>query len=159
LFGRYRDERLVISTKSRLTAAGVKAASAKKQQLLKQLVDAFTKAINTGDPKAIAASTYYLGLAQWEYGDFLKNVQLPSGLTDEEKAAAQKGSAGQAETYYAQARSTWQALVQKADADETLKNDPRAAPWIERARNALNGNVDLNPPTAARNSAAQVVGE
>ena len=159
MFGRYREERLVISTKARLTAAGVKTASARKQQLLKQLAAEFTKAIATGDPKAIAASTYYLGLAQWEYGDFLKNVQLPSGLNDAETAAAQQGSAQQAEAYYTQARTTWQALIQKADADETLKSDAGAAPWIERAKNALNNNVDLNPPTAARTSAARAVGE
>ena len=159
LFGAYRDEQLVIASKSKLTAAGVKAASAKKQRLLKQLADAFTKAIATGDPKALAASTYYLGLAQWNYGDFLKNVQLPDGLTDAERAAATQGSAQQAEAYYTQAKNTWQALVQKADADETLKNDAGAAPWLERARNALNGNVDANPPTAARNRAAPAVGE
>jgi len=159
LYRQYADEQLVITTKSRLTAAGVKAASARKQQLLKQMVATFTKAIGTGDPKALAASTYYLGLAQWNYGDFLKNVQLPEGLTDAERTAAQTGSAQQAEAYYAQAKNTWQALVQKADADETLKNDAGAAPWLERARNALNGNVDANPPTAARESAAPVVGE
>jgi hypothetical protein len=158
IFGRYQDERLVITSKSRLTAAGVKTASARKQQLLKQMADNFTKAIATGDPKAIAASTYYLGLAQWGYGDFLKNVQLPEGLTDAERAAAQQGSTQQAEAYYTQARNTWQALIQKADSDETLKNDPNAGPWLERARNALSGNVDTNPPTAAR-SAAQAVGE
>jgi hypothetical protein len=159
LYKDYADEQLVITSKSKLTAAGVKAASAKKQRLLKQLADAFKNAIATGDPKALAASTYYLGLAQWNYGDFLKNVQLPEGLTDAEKAAAQQGSAQQAEAYYTQAKNTWQALVQKADADAALKNDAGAAPWIERARNALNGNVDANPPTAARDRAALVVGE
>jgi tetratricopeptide (TPR) repeat protein len=159
IYQQYADEHLVITSKSRLTAAGVKAASAKKQRLLKQLADAFTKAINSGDPKAIAASTYYLGLAQYNYGDFLKNVQLPEGLTDAERAAAQQGSAQQAEAYYTQAKNTWQALVQKADADATLNNDAGAAPWLERARNAINGNVDANPPTAARNSAAPTVGE
>ena len=159
VYRQYQEEQLVISTKSKLTAAGVKAASAKKQRLLKQLADAFTKAIATGDPKAIAASTYYLGLAQWNYGDFLKNVQLPEGLTDAERAAAEQGSAQQAEAYYTQARNTWEALVQKADADATLKNDAGAAPWIERARNGLNGNVDTNPPTAARDRAAAAVGE
>ena len=159
LFSEYRDEQLVITSKSKLTAAGVKAASAKKQRLLKQMADAFTKAIATGDPKALAASTYYLGLAQWNYGDFLKNVQLPEGLTDAERSAATQGSAQQAEAYYTQAKNTWQALVQKADADATLKNDAGAAPWLERAQNALNGNVDANPPTAARSRAAVAVGE
>jgi len=159
LYKDYAEEQLVITSKSKLTAAGVKAASAKKQRLLKQMADVFKNAIATGDPKALAASTYYLGLAQWNYGDFLKNVQLPEGLTDAEKAAAQQGSAQQAEAYYTQAKNTWQALVQKADADAALKNDAGAAPWIERARNALNGNVDANPPTAARDRAAPVVGE
>ena len=86
-------------------------------------------------------------------------MQLPSGLTDAETQAAQQGSAQQAEAYYTAARNAWQALIQKADADETLKNDAGAAPWLERARNAVNGNVDLNPPTAARMTAAPAVGE
>ena len=86
-------------------------------------------------------------------------MQLPEGLTDAERAAAQQGSAQQAEAYYTQAKNTWQALVQKADADATLKNDAGAAPWLERAKNAINGNVDANPPTAARNIAVPAVGE
>ena len=41
----------------------------------------FTRAIATGNPKYLAASTFYVGLGQWEYGNFMKNVQLPEGLT------------------------------------------------------------------------------
>ncbi|HEX2778299.1 MAG TPA: tetratricopeptide repeat protein [Gemmatimonadaceae bacterium] len=157
LYSEYEQERLVIT--GQVTASAVNRASAKKQRLLRAMTDAFKRAIETGDPKALAASTYYVGLAQWAYGDFLKNVQLPSNLTDEQRAAAQQGAATQAEQFYNQAKQTWQALVQKADQEEALKNDAGAQPWIERARNALNGNVDTSPPTAARLRAAAVVGE
>jgi hypothetical protein len=139
----------VISSIKQLTKAGVDRASAKKQRLLAAMVAVFKKAIASGDPRSIAASTYYLGLAQHEYGDFLKNVQLPSGLTDEQATAARNGSASQAEQYYTNAKQTWQALLDKAEQDATLKNSAEAAPWLERARNAVQGNVDTNPPTAA----------
>jgi TolA-binding protein len=157
LFSDYRDERLVIT--GQVTAAAVNRASAKKQRLLKAMTDNFKRAIESGDPKALAASTYYVGLAQWAYGDFLKNVELPANLTDEQRTQAQQGAATQAEQFYNQAKETWQALIQKADQDDALKNDAGAQPWLERARNALNGNVDTNPPTAARTRAATVVGD
>ena len=150
LFDEYQQEKLVIKSIKTLNAAGVKAASARKQRLLAQLADVFKRAIGTGDPKAIAASTYYLGLAQFEYGNFVKNVGLPAGLTPEQEAAAKEGSAKQAEQYYAQAKATWQALIAKADQDEKLKNNAGAAPWLERARKAIEGDVDTDPPTAMR---------
>jgi TolA-binding protein len=158
LFDEYQQEKLVIRSLKQLNAAGVKAASAKKQRLLAQMADVFKRAIATGDPKAIAASTYYLGLAQFEYGNFLKDVQLPSGLTPEQETAARQGSATQAEQYYSTAKQTWQALIDKAEQDAQLKNSADAAPWLDRARNAVQGNVDTNPPTASLN-AASVVGE
>ena len=158
LFAEYQQEKLVIRTLKQLNAAGVKAASAKKQRLLSQMASVFKQAIATGDPMAIAASTYYLGLAQYEYGDFLKNVQLPSGLTPDQEAAAKQGSATQAEQYYTNAKQTWQALIDKAEQDAQLKGSAGAAAWLERARNAVQGNVDSNPPTASR-SVTSVVGE
>ena len=157
-FDEYQQEKLVIRTLKQLNAAGVKAASARKQRLLAQLASVFKKAIESGDPKAIAASTYYLGLAQFEYGNFLKNVQLPTGLTPEQEAAAQQGSATQAEQYFTNAKQTWQALIDKSDQDAQLKASTDAAPWVERARNAVQGNVDTNPPTAALR-VESVVGE
>ena len=45
--------------------------------MLKTMSDHFTKAIQTGSPLYLAAATYYIGLAQWEYGDFVKHVRLP----------------------------------------------------------------------------------
>jgi tetratricopeptide (TPR) repeat protein len=149
LYTEYQQEKLVISSIKQLTKAGVERASARKIRLRDQMVAEFKKAIASGDPRSIAGATYYLGLAQYEYGDFLKNVQLPSGLTPEQVASAQQGSATQAEQYYTSAKQIWQALIDKAEQDATLKNSAEAAPWLERTRNALQGNVDANPPTAA----------
>jgi tetratricopeptide (TPR) repeat protein len=145
-FEQYRAEKLVIATRAQLTAAGVKRASARKQALLKQLTSQFEAAIKTGSPEYLAASTYYVGLAQWEYGNFLKNVQLPSDLTDEERQSATAGAERQAQTSYDAAKNTWQALVTKADQDAALKQNAGAARWVELARNAAGGNVEANPP-------------
>lgn len=146
-FNTYRGLTLRIPTKSQLTKAGVDRASARKRQLLQQLSQQFARAIETGNPEYLAASTYYLGLAQNEYGNFLRNVELPPNLTDAERAAAETGSAEQAQVFYDQARKTWQALLDKAEQEEALKNDERARPWIDRAREAIGGNVPSTPPT------------
>ena len=95
---------LVIAKTSQLTAAGVKRASAPKLELLNALTKTFTRAIEAGDPEYLSAATYYIGVAQWEYGNFLKDVQLPASLTDAERAAAAQGAAGQAGGYYDQAK-------------------------------------------------------
>jgi hypothetical protein len=146
-FGEYQPLKLTISSKSQLTAAGVQRASREKQTLLRQLTSEFSSAIKTGVPQYLAASSYYVGLAQWEYGNFLKNVQLPSGLTDAEQTAAQQGAAQQAEQYYSAARQLWQELVQRAQSTPAIGNDAAAKPWIDRARNAVQGNVDAAPPS------------
>ena len=158
LFPEYQQERLVIANRSALTKAGVAAASQRKQRLLRQMADVFRRAIESGDPRAVAASTYYLGLAQWEYGTFLRNVQLPEGLSEQERTVAQQGAERQGEGSFTQARETWQALIQKAEQDEALRNSPEARPWLDRARAALEGNVDTNPPTASRERAGVEVG-
>jgi hypothetical protein len=100
----------------------------------------FTRAIQAGAPEWLAAATYYVGLAQWEYGEFLKNVQLPSALNEEQRAAALAGSAQQAEQNYEAARSTWRSLIEKA------QTDGFSNVWVERAREALAGNVPDTPP-------------
>ncbi|HEX2719044.1 MAG TPA: hypothetical protein VHM67_15350, partial [Gemmatimonadaceae bacterium] len=158
LFPEYQQERLVIANRNALTARGVTAASQRKQRLLKQMADVFRRAIESGDPRAVAASTYYLGLAQYEYGNFLKNVQLPEGLSEQERQVAQQGAERQAEASFTQARQIWQALVQKAEQEEALRNSAEARPWLDRARAALEGNVDTNPPTASREREAVEVG-
>jgi hypothetical protein len=84
-------------------------------------------------------------LAQWEYGNFVKDVQLPANLTEEERAAAQQGSAQQAEQYFTSAKQVWQELVQKAEATPAIANDPQAAAWVQRAKNAVQGTVDSTP--------------
>jgi hypothetical protein len=141
LFPQYQAVKLVITSKAQLTAAGVQRASARKQQLLRDMSAQFTKAIESGSPVYIAAASFYIGLAQWEYGNFVKNVQLPSGLTDEERTAAVTGSERQATQYYDAAKKTWQALVDKAQ-QENIDNE-----WVTRAREALGGNVPATPPS------------
>jgi tetratricopeptide (TPR) repeat protein len=141
LFPQYQAVRLIIPSKAQLTAAGVLRASAAKQQLLRQMSDHFTKSIETGSPVHLAASSFYVGLAQWEYGNFVKNVQLPAGLTDAERTSATAGSERQATQYYDAARKTWQTLLDKA-AREKIDNE-----WVTRARDALAGNVPAMPPT------------
>ncbi len=158
LFAEYQQERLVIANRNTLNARGVTAASQRKQRLLRQMADVFRRAIESGDPRSVAASTYYLGLAQWEYGNFLKNVQLPAELSEQERTAAQQGAERQAEASFTQAREIWQALVQKADQEEELRNSEQARPWLDRTRAALEGNVDTNPPTASRARATVEVG-
>jgi TolA-binding protein len=147
IFNEYRAEKLVIPTKAQLTAAGVKRASARKQALLKQLTTQFESAIKSGSPEYLAASTYYVGLAQYEYGEFLKNVQLPETLTEEERAAAVGGSTRQAQASYDAAKNTWQALVTKAEQDSALSSNERASRWISLARAAAGGQVETNPGT------------
>ncbi|GAC1688365.1 MAG: hypothetical protein NVS9B3_06950 [Gemmatimonadaceae bacterium] len=149
LFGEYQRERLVIATKAQLTKAGVRKASARKERLLTAMTSEFRRAIESGSPQYLAAATYYVGLSQWEYGSFLKNAKLPASLTDAERTAAEQGAAGQAEEYYAAARKTWQALIDKAAQDTALREDKGAAPWIERAREGVAGKVPETPPTAS----------
>jgi hypothetical protein len=146
-FGQYQPLKLVVSSKAQLTAAGVTRASRQKQALLRQLTSDFSSAIKSGVPQYLAAASYYVGLAQWEYGNFLKNVQLPSGLTDAEQTQAQQGAAQQAEQYFAAAKQVWQELVQRAESTPAVGNDAAARPWIDRARNAVQGNVDAAPPS------------
>ena len=140
-FLRYRDVKLVIATRAQLTAVGVKRASALKQKMLGTVTDQFTKAIESGDPQYLAAGSYYVGYAQWEYGNFLKNVQLPKSLSDAERTAASNGAGQQAQAYYAQAQKTWGALVDKATQDG-IKNA-----WIDLARDGTTGKVPDLPPT------------
>jgi hypothetical protein len=156
LFQTYQAERLVIRTRSQLTRAGVERASARKRSQLTQLTAQFTSAIRSGVPEYVAAGTYYVGLAQQEYGNFLRDVELPADLSDEEKEAGRRGAEQQAQQYYEAARSTWQALLEKADQDEALRNDQRAAQWIQRTRDAVQNapaapaqqNPPANPPAA-----------
>lgn len=147
LWPQYKAIRLVIRTPAQLTRAGVQAASAPKQRMLRTLTGHFTRAIQAGNPTYLAASTYWVGLAQWEYGNFLRDVQLPEGLNEEEQRVAREGSARQAEEFYEAARKTWRELIAKAQ-QESIANV-----WIDRARQALEGNVPDDPPTASASRA------
>jgi TolA-binding protein len=155
LWPRYRSLRFVIPSKAQLTAAGVQRAQRQKQAVLREMSTHFTNAIRTGNARWLAAATYHLGLAQWEYGSFLRNVQLPSGLTPEEQQAGEQGAAQQAERFFEDARKTWQSLVEKAE-QEQAGFGTEAADWVERAREALRGNVPSDPPTAMGARQAEV---
>jgi TolA-binding protein len=152
MWPQYRAERLVIRTASALTQAGVQRASARKQQLLRTMSGHFTRAIRAGAPEWLSAATYYVGLAQWEYGEFVKNVQLPEGLPDDQRQAALQGAEQQAQQYYNAARQTWHSLVDKAT-EERFGNV-----WVDRAREAMDGRVPENPPTSRRPAAPAQVG-
>ncbi len=132
----YRPIKLVIPTRAQLTAAGVKRASAKKQEMLAALTRDFTKVIESGDPELLSAASFYVGAAQWDYGTFLRDVQLPPSLSDAERTAAAQGAAQQAEAYFTQAKETWAGLTEKA------KSDLFTNKWVDRAHDALvNGQV------------------
>lgn len=148
LFPQYQAARLVIATTKQLTKAGVDRASAKKKQLLQQMDAHFTRAIASGSSEWLSAATYYVGLGQWEYGNFLANAQLPSGLSPEAKDAAQKGASQQAEAYYNAARKSWQSLIDKATSDK-ISNV-----WVDRTQEALQGKVPATPPTNRRDAGA-----
>lgn len=133
LWPRYEAMKLVIATRTDLTRAGVDKASVPKQQLLRQLGQIFARAIATGAPEWLAAASFQTGLAQWHYGIFLRDVQLPVDLNEGQRTAAQKGSAQQAQQYFDAARTTWQALVDKAEKGGFANG------WVQRAKEALEG--------------------
>ena len=74
LWPKYQAMALVIPKRGNLTRAGVARLSEPKRSLLAKMGASFTKAIDTGSPEWVAAGSYYAGLAQWEYGNFLANV-------------------------------------------------------------------------------------
>ena len=141
---------LVVRNRSQVsTAAALTALQNPKRQALSRLSTRLTNVIKTGVPEFLAGATFYLGLAQWEYGEYLKNIQLPASFTDAEREAATSGAARLAEAEYAAARETWQALITKAEAEEALRNDPGAQRWLQLARDAVGGNVPSSPPPPA----------
>ena len=148
LYQQYDALTLKIATRARLTQAGVQAASAEKRRLLQRLNAALTEVIRSGSAEHVASGTYYLGLAQWEYGRFIENVELPDGLTEAEQESAKQGSTRQAQQFYDAAKKTWQALIQKAEQDDDLKNNAGARPWLDRARQGLEGDVPNDAPSA-----------
>ena len=88
MFPSYQAVRLVIPSKAQLTAAGVQRASLREAAVASAQMSG---SLHEGDRDrrrrcTSSAATFYVGLAQWEYGDFVKNVQLPADLTDVERA-------------------------------------------------------------------------
>ena len=122
-----------------LTAATLNRATAQKRQLRDRMVGQFEQAINTGNPLYLSAATYYAGLAQWEYGNFMRDIQLPASMPAEQQEQARQAAAQTAEEFFAGARNTWQLLLEKAQ-QESINNE-----WIERARAAIRGDVQVPP--------------
>jgi hypothetical protein len=151
LFDDYQAIRLTVRNRDQVTTrARINALQTAKQRALGTLTTRLRTAINTGVPEYLAGATFYLGLAQWEYGSYLKNAQLPAtGFTDEERAATVAGFNTLAEAEYARARETWQALLNKAQQEPALANDPGASRWLQMARDAIAGNVPSSPPPPA----------
>jgi TolA-binding protein len=156
LWPRFRSLRFVIASKSQLTKAGVDRAQRQKQAVLREMSTHYTNAIRTGNARWLAAATYHLGLAQHDYGNFLRNVQLPSGLTPEEQQAGTQGAAQLAEQSFQAAQKTWQSLVEKSE-QERGEFEAEAREWVERAREALRGNVPADPPMAMNDREATVL--
>lgn len=139
LYAQYKPLTLDIPSRLNLTRKGIERLSAPKRRLLSAMTMHFTRSIGSGSPQWLAASSYFVGLAQWEYGNYLKNVQLPADLTGEQLSAAQAGASQQADQYFNDARKTWQTLVDKATQDKI------ANAWVDRAKAALGGTVDESP--------------
>ncbi len=146
----YDRIQLVVRNRSQIsTAAALTALQAPKRQSLSRLSGRLAPVIKTGVPEYLAGATFYLGLAQWEYGEYLKNIQLPATFTDAERQAATTGASNLAEAEYARAKETWQALLTKAEQEEALRNEPGAQRWLQLARDAMAGNVPSTPPPPA----------
>ena len=124
---------LEIKSRAQLTRTGVEQASLPKLQALRTMTRSFTRAIASGAPEWVAAGSFQTGLAQWQYGIFLRDVVLPADVTDAQRTGAQAGSAQQAQQYFDSAIKAWSALVEKATADK-FEND-----WVEKVRAALRG--------------------
>lgn len=143
MYTQYKPLVLNIPSRLNLTRKGVERLSAPKRRLLTAMTMHFTRSIGAGSPQWLAASSYFVGLAQWEYGNYLKNVQLPADLTGDQLSAAQTGASQQADQYFNEARKTWQTLVDKATTDKI------ANAWVDRAKAALGGTVDESPAVDA----------
>jgi tetratricopeptide (TPR) repeat protein len=133
MWERYAPLRLEIRTAAQLSQAGVAAASAEKQRVLRLMNGSFTRAIATGASDWVAAGSFQSGLAQWYYGLFVRDVVLPAEISEAARQGATTGSNQQAQQYFDAAIKAWTALVDKATTD---KFDNA---WVEKAKAALRG--------------------
>lgn len=125
-----------------VTQAAVTRAQRPKMQLRDRMIGQFQQAIETGHPEYLSAATYYIGLAQWEFANAVRDMQLPSSLSPEQQEQARQGAAQLAEGFYEEARNIWQTLLEKAQ-QQNISNE-----WIDRTRAALGGNVQVPPVTS-----------
>ena len=151
LWPEYQAAKFSFSSKAQITAAGVTRAQSEKQRLGKRMATQLKNVIATGDATYASAATYYLGMSEWEYGNFLKNIQLPDGLTDEERKSIETRVADMAQPHYDAAQQVWKQLVDKATSDN-IDNV-----WVTRAKEALEGNVPETPPTSTLRRGRTVV--
>jgi hypothetical protein len=130
-----------------LSKAAINTLTAPKTRSLATLTTALRRTINTGIAEYLAAATFYTGYAQWELGNYYKNVEVAAtGFNDEERARVVAGFNTYAEEAFTAARATWQALIDKAGQEQALGNDPGAQRWLQAAREAIGGNVPATPP-------------
>ena len=153
LWPEYQELRFTFTSARQLNKAGVQRAQAEKQRVGRRLTDILKRVIATKNARYASAATYYLGMTEWDYGTFLKNVELPATLTDEERAAAEQAVAALAQERFDAAQTVWRQLIESAAA----ASPPIENEWITRAREALDGNVPATPPTSAiRRTAVEV---
>jgi TolA-binding protein len=147
-YRQYNDIELVITSRNQLASpAALNQAQSRKRSALQRVVAQLRGVINTGVPEYVAAGTFYIGLAQWEYGDYLRNMEIRvSGLTDEERDAARRGAEQAAEKERNGAREIWRALLEKAREEDVLRDDEKARRWLDLTRDAIDGRVPSTPP-------------
>lgn len=148
----YKEIRFEFTSKAQLNAAGVRRAQSRKEQSARRLVSQLQQVARSGDPEMASAAAFTIGLVSWEFAKFLEDVRLPEGLADEERQAAVTGARENlAPPHYAEAREAWQGLVNEAK-EKDFDNA-----WVQRARDALEGNVPDTPPTAMARHAEPMV--
>jgi hypothetical protein len=151
MYRQYDDVELVITNRAQTTSQpALQQAQSRKQALLRQLGQQLESVIRTGVPEYVAAGGYLLGLAQWEYGTYLRDVDVRVGgfsEADAERFRARAAEAAQGE--FAKARTTWQALLDKAQQESALRDDARARRWLDLTRDAIGGSVPSTLPPPA----------
>ena len=151
MYRQYDDVELVITNRAQTTSqASLQQAQARKKALLQQLGQQLQSVIRTGVPEYVAAGGYLLGLAQWEYGVYLRDVDVRvAGMSEADRETFRARAAEAAEKEFATARASWQALLDKAQQEAALRDDAKARRWLDLAREAIGGSVPSTLPPPA----------